>query len=631
MCGIAGIFSFNSKVTHDSIIKMTSILSHRGPDGDGTFIQENIGMGHRRLSVVDLTNAGQQPMFSFNGRYCISYNGEVYNYRELRSELELNGYRFVTKTDTEVVLNAYIHWGSNCVKKFNGMFAFAIWDSLSKVLFLARDRYGIKPLYYNLSTTAFVFASEIKAIQVSGHYTNQLDKEGLVEYLTFQNFFTDKTLYKGVQILMPGHHLTISSRTNMSILQYWDFNFQSNFSLSENEAMEGINSLFDQAVSRQSNSEVPINAYLSGGIDSGAITMIAAKKIPNLKSFTIGFDLSSASGLELSFDERAKAEYVSYLAKSEHYQMVLKAGDMERCMDKYIWHLEEPRVGQSYPNFYAAKLASKFGKIVLSGSGGDEIFGGYPWRYNFPTGRSINSDDFIDTYYQKWQRLFNQGALENLLQPIWSEVKAVSTKEIFSNIFKNNMKPVLNRDDCVNYSLYLEAKTFLHGLLIVEDKLSMAHGLETRLPFLDNDLVDFSMTIPSHMKVRPTSKRVNENSLVEKKYAHRTGKDILRKSFSGFLDKKITSTKKQGFSSPDASWFRGESISYVKSELKFVSTLFSQTEIDKIVESHASGDVNFRLAIWSFLYLKKLLPTICNEHVNKVDEVEIEDKLLAEL
>ena len=609
MCAIAGIINFNRQpVAHNQIKSMTDRLMHRGPDGEGQYVDDVVGLGHRRLAIIDPSPAGYQPMQTRDGRYTISYNGEVYNFKEIRIELEAFGYQFYSHTDTEVILKAYDQWQEKCIYKFNGMFAFAIWDKRDKKLFIARDRYGIKPLYYYKSVNHFVFASEIKGIEASNLYKKSIDKEGLVEYLTFQNFFTHKTLHKDIQMLMPGHFACIYSDGKFEISQYWDFNFFENLKMSEEEATQETDRLFKQAVQRQLISDVPVNAYLSGGIDSGAITMIASKFLPHMKTFTIGFDLSSASGLELSFDERAKAEHISYLARTEHYEMVLKAGDMERCMDKYIYHLEEPRVGQSYPNYYAAKLASKFGKVVLSGCGGDELFGGYPWRY-FYTNQPVTFDQFIDAYYLKWQRLIPNGLLRELLAPIWEDVQHVWTRDIFADVFKFIKKDQLSPDECLNASLYLEAKTFLHGLLIVEDKLSMAHGLETRVPFLDNDLVDFAMKLPAGMKVNRDKLQVDENDLSGKKEANKRGKHILRKTLSRYLDKQITDNKKQGFSSPDASWFKGESIDYVRKELLSISPLFDQSIVKKIFNEHISGNKNHRLVIWSLLYLNRTLNT----------------------
>lgn len=605
MCGIAGILNFrNEPVAYSQLKAMTDSIAHRGPDGEGQYVDGVLGLGHRRLAIIDLSLAGHQPMQTSDQRYIITYNGEIYNFKELRIELESKGYQFHSNTDTEVVLKAYAEWGDKCLSKFNGMFAFVIWDKKERKLFLARDRYGIKPLYYFLNDSHFVFGSEVKTIIGSSLYKASLDKEGLVEYLTFQNFFTDKTLFKDVKMLMPGHYAYVSLSGKFTKNQYWDFNFSGSLEISEGDAIEETDRLFKQAVQRQLISDVPVNAYLSGGLDSGAITMVARKYIPHMKTFTIGFDLSSATGLELSFDERSKAERISYLAKTEHYEMVLKAGDMERCMDKYVWHLEEPRVGQSYPNYYAAKLASKFGKVVLSGAGGDEFFGGYPWRYFYGEG-PIGFDDFVDMYYLKWQRLVSNSQLKELLAPIWGEIQHVWTRDIFADVFKSIRKNSLSPGDCLKASFYLEAKTFLHGLLVVEDKLSMAHGLETRVPFLDNDLVDFAMTIPNGMKVVGDIQKANENDLASKIKATRSGKYILRKTLERYLDKEVIGNKKQGFSSPDASWFRGESIEYVKNELSAVSSIFDQGVVDKIVNQHISGTKNNRLAIWSLLYLKK--------------------------
>lgn len=608
MCGIAGILNFtHHPVSAEQIQAMTDSIMHRGPDGEGHYRDNNLALGHRRLSIIDLTSAGHQPMISSNQRFIITYNGEVYNFKEIRSELVTLGYNFYSNTDTEVVLNAYIQWGKKCLNKFNGMFAFAIWDKQDKKLFLARDRYGVKPLYYYHTENCLIFGSEIKAITASGLYKNILDLEGLVEYLTFQNFFTDRTLFKDIKILKAGCFLEITSEGRVEYEQYWDFNFCGSLKVTQEHAIEELDCLFKQAVERQVVSDVPVNAYLSGGIDSGAITMIASKILPHLRSFTVGFDLSSASGLELSFDERTKAEHISYLAKTEHYEMVLKAGDMERCMDKYIKHLEEPRVGQSYSNYYAAKLASKFGKVVLSGAGGDELFGGYPWRY-FYTEDAIDFDNFIDQYYLKWQRLIPNNLLEKLLAPIWNDVKHVSTRDIFANVFKTKdiYKNKLTPQEALNNSLYLEAKTFLHGLLIVEDKLSMAHGLEARVPFLDNNLVDFALKIHTDLKIVNYRSNVDENDLFIKHQANKHGKHIFRQTLSKYLDQEVINNKKQGFSPPDASWFRGESIDYINRELKDTPDIFNANIVQEIFREHCTGEKNNRLAVWSLLYLKKI-------------------------
>lgn len=492
MCGIVGLLHTDGAPASATLLKrMTDAILHRGPDGEGHYVDGGLGLGHRRLSIIDLSEAGHQPMATEDGRYVMSYNGEVYNFRELRTQLQSLGHRFHSKTDSEVVLKAFAEWGEACLTRFNGMFAFAIWDKQERRLFLARDRYGIKPLYYVWAGSTLLFGSEIKAITASGLYRNQMDQEGLLEYLTFQNFFTDRTLFQNVRLLPPGSSLAIShgNKGNAVPKQYWDFSFsEPDQVIDEREYIEELDRLLIQAVSRQLVGDVDVGAYLSGGMDSGTVTALAAKELPYIKSFTCGFDLHSASGVELTYDEREMAEYMSYVFKTEHYEMVLKAGDMERVMPKLAWHLEEPRVGQSYPNYYAANLASKFVKVVLSGTGGDEIFGGYPWRYY----RAVVNNDFdhyVDKYYDFWQRLIPNGSLQKVLAPIWGSVGHINTRDIFKGVFKQHATDLTRPEDYINHSLYLEAKTFLHGLLVVEDKLSMAHSLETRVPFLDNDLV----------------------------------------------------------------------------------------------------------------------------------------------
>ena len=618
MCGICGIFNLNGEpVSPVNLRKMTDAIAHRGPDGEGFYIDSFIGLGHRRLAIIDLSPAGHQPMLTQDGQYALTYNGEVYNFQELRLTLESLGHQFRSRTDSEVVLHAYAEWGPECVKRFNGMFAFAIWDKKRQELFLARDRYGIKPLYYAFAGNCFLFASEQKAILTHPYMKQEIDLEALLEYFTFQNIFTDKTLLKGIKLFPPGSWArmplgTLSFELSaLSFNQYWDFDFREpEQQASEEEYIEELDRLFRQAVNRQLVSDVDVGSYLSGGMDSGSITSVAATQLPYIKTFTCGFDLHSASGLELGFDEREASEYMSYLFKTEHYEMVLKAGDMERVLPQLAWHLEEPRVGQSYPNYYVARLASKFVKVVLAGTGGDELFGGYPWRYY----RAVINDDFedyIDKYYLFWQRLIPNSAIHEVFSPVWNDVKHVWTRDIFRDVFKKKADQITSPEGYVNHSLYFEAKTFLHGLLIIEDKLSMAHSLETRVPFLDNDLVDFAMQIPVKLKLANLSDviRINENEPGAKpqKYFQKTkdGKILLRKVMKRYIPDKITEGIKQGFSAPDASWFKGESIDYVRNTLfdgnARIYDYLDRKAVQCLVEEHFQGKANRRLFIWSLL------------------------------
>jgi asparagine synthase (glutamine-hydrolysing) len=351
-------------------------------------------------------------------------------------------------------------------------------------------------------------------------------------------------------------------------------------------------------------------------MDSGSITAIAAKSFPNLKTFTCGFDLSSASGIELAFDERIKAEAMSARFKTEHYEMVLKAGDMERCLPRLARHLEEPRVGQSYPNYYAAQLASKFVKVVLSGSGGDELFGGYPWRY-YRAATSQSFEHYIDQYYLYWQRLVDNRHLKQIFAPVQKDVEGVWTRDIFRDVFATHDNSLDRPEDYINHSLYFEAKTFLHGLFVVEDKLSMAHGLENRVPFMDNDLVDFAMQCPVGLKLNNLAEviRINENDPRDKQsvYFQKTndGKQILRDMMSSYIPGEITKAEKQGFSSPDASWFKGESIEFVKRKLfdkrSSIYEVLDYGTVIPLVQEHLRGEHNRRLLIWSLLNVEEVL------------------------
>lgn len=618
MCGICGVLNFDGREVDSALLKkMTDSIAHRGPDGEGWYQSKGLGFGHRRLAIVDLSPLGHQPMVSQDTRYALTYNGEIYNFREIRSELISKGYSFLSQTDSEVVLHAWAEWGQACVLKFNGMFAFAIWDSVQEDLFLVRDRYGIKPLYYAHIGNSIVFGSEQRAINEHPAVKATLDKRALLEYFTFQNIFTDRTFVENIKILPAGTILSINAQTQkISKHQYWDYHFREpKGKIDSREYKEELDRLLRQAVSRQLLSDVEIGSYLSGGMDSGTITALAATELPYIKTFTCGFDLSSATGVELGYDERVKAEAMSALFKTEHYEIVLKSGDMERCLDTVVQAIEEPRVGQSYPNYYVARMASKFVKVVLSGAGGDELFGGYPWRYYIGSD-SKNFEEYVDSYYAYWHRLVSNSQLKQLFAPIWNEVGDVWTRDIFRDVFSNHANELATPQDYVNHSLYFEAKTFLHGLFVVEDKLSMANGLETRVPFMDNDLVDFAMTCPVDLKVKNlfNRPRLDENQIGNKKetYFQQTsdGKSILREVMSDIIPSSITEGKKKGFSSPDASWFKGESMEFVKTHLfegkNAIARYFDVSVLKKLVNEHLTGTSNRRLFIWSLLVFGSL-------------------------
>lgn len=614
MCGVAGYVNLDGRPASPVILRaMTDALAHRGPDGEGQIVHENAALGHRRLAIIDLSPLAHQPMVTRDDRLVLSYNGEIYNFLELRTQLEALGHGFRSRSDTEVVLEAFAEWGDEAVSRFNGMFAFALLSRRERRLILARDRFGVKPIYYVQAGQSLLFASEIKAFLAHPAFRAEMDPDGLREYMTFQNFLAERTLLRGVKILPAGCILSVPLAGPVGEpKRYWDYNFvERPEARSREELVEELDRLFVQAVSRQLVSDVPVSAYLSGGVDTGSITAVASRQLNDMRTFTIGFDTRSVSGLELAYDEREQAEFVSSLCRTEHYEMVLKSGDMERAIESLVWHLEEPRVGQSYPNFYAAKLAGSFNKVVLSGAGGDELFAGYPWRY-YRAATSANFDEYASRYFDFWQRLVPADSFDSITAPV-RHANSADMLEVFKGVFHGHENALNGPVDYINHSLYFEARTFLHGLLVVEDKLSMAHGLESRVPFLDNDLVDFAMRLPARYKLAELDRavRMNENEPGQKTTRYRQSKDgkiILRQTLARYVPEEIATGAKQGFSGPDASWFRGESIDYVRDRvLARNAKLYEFLDFDtaeRLVQDHLDGRENRRLLIWSLIYLE---------------------------
>jgi asparagine synthase (glutamine-hydrolysing) len=665
MCGIVGALSLGEQGLDSTFfLEMTRALKHRGPNDAGclavgslagenaarphlltedAFSKEHpelpcldredgqallqgglwdVFLGHRRLSILDLSPRGHQPMASPSGRCWISYNGEVYNFRELRDALSREGQDFHTGTDTEVVLAAYEHWGESFVEHLNGMFALALWDSRERRLLLARDRYGIKPLYLYQDQDTLLFASEIKGILPYLKTKPEVDLLALDEYFAFQNILSDRTLFARVRILPPGK--TLSAHLGGPVRaakQYWDFEFRPFRERSEQEVQEELFEKIERAVERQCVSDVEIGSYLSGGLDSGTVATITARTRGRINTFTAGFEMTDAAPHELPFDERRQAERMAHFLETDHYQTVLGPDHMEAAMADLVWHLEDLRVGQCYPNFYAAHLASRFNRVVMSGMGGDELFGGYPWRYAAAIGD--DHDHYIENYYRYWQRLVDGDAKPWLYTPdLGAEILSRSGGSFrdhclscFQAVFPHELR-TQSIFDQVNYSLYFECKTFLHGLLIVEDRLSMAHSLETRVPLLDNELVEFACGIPIALKVNQLENihPLDENmSRKKRRYQPniKTGKNILRKTMQRFLPEEVTQGRKQGFSAPDESWFRGAAKGWVRDQLlgpearngDYLNRVF----IQETLRQHVTGEKNKRLLIWSLLSFETLL------------------------
>jgi asparagine synthase (glutamine-hydrolysing) len=614
MCGIVGVFNLNGESFGLSALKnMADVIAHRGPDGEGYFIEDNIALAHRRLSILDVSPKGAQPMTSKDGQWVVVFNGCIYNFLELKQELQAKGHEFISTTDTEVIVEGLAEYGPAFFERLDGMFAVGAWHKSEKTLYLARDRFGVKPLYYWFTGKTIVFASEIKAIIKHPNFQVKLNFEALNEYFTFQNMFTFHTLFEGVWMLPPANTVKIDSLSNNVVHRsWWDYDFtQPDQKMSFEDARAETERLFKRAVSRQMISDVPVGSYLSGGMDSGSITAQASKHVSRLATFTCGFDMSEVTGVESNYDERRDAELMANYFKTEHYEQVLNAGDIRWSLPRVVYHLEDLRVGMSYPNYYISRLASKFVKVCLQGTGGDELFGGYPWRY-YRVFKSVSQKEFFDQYYDFWQRLVPDHQRDELFtSQVRKEVDFQEPRKIFERVFTFNNKLRYDKpEDHINNSLYFEAKTFLPGLLLVGDKLSMANGLEERFPFLDNELVNFAQKIPVAYKLGNLEKmiRIDENEFGDKlkKYSeYDDGKNVLRKAMMSFMPEKIISRKKQGFSAPDESWYRGENAAYIKELLldkKTVSTEFiNPTFIKKIVNEHINEHINHRLLIWSFM------------------------------
>lgn len=614
MCGIAGIFNLNSSPASRAIIEaMTAQIGHRGPDGEGYYVKDNVALGHRRLAILDTSSSGSQPMESNNGEWMVIFNGCIYNYREIKAELISKGHTFLSTTDTEVISEGLAAYGISIFERFDGMFAIAAWHKPSKTLYLSRDRFGVKPLYYWINGKTVLFASEIKAFMAHPDFKVELNHAALNEYFTFQNLFDYQTLFKGVTMLPPANTVKIDTSVVSTIKHnsWWNYDFsETDESMSFEDAKTETERLLKNAVAKQMVADVPVGSYLSGGMDSGSLTAIASQHVKRMTTFTAGFDMSSVTGVEANYDERRDAELMANYFKTEHYEQVINAGDLAWSLPRVVWHLEDLRVGMSYPNYYISRLASKFVKVCLQGTGGDELYGGYPWRY-YRVFQSLDQKSFFNNYYGFWQRLVSDEQKKELFNSdVYSKIDISNPRQIFERVFTfNNKLKYETPEQHINNSLYFEIKTFLPGLLLVGDKLSMANGLEERFPFLDNELVNFAQRIPVKHKLGnlQAMKKIDEN-LVSKRNKYQEfddGKNVLRKAMMDFIPENIINRKKQGFSAPDESWYRGENADYVKELLlnkKTVSSEFINPKfVEKIVTEHVDQRINHRLLIWSLM------------------------------
>jgi len=575
MCGIFG-FNFEDK----SLLKKgMKILEHRGPDDSGSFIDKNVSLGHRRLSIIDLSKKGHQPM-QYND-LTIIYNGEIYNFKELKNDLKAD---YKTNSDTEVILKYYQKYGEKCLDYFNGMFAFCIYDSKKKILFLARDRIGVKPLYYYFKDGKFIFASEIKAI-LQDEIKREINFEAMNDYFTYFYVPYPKTIFKDVYKLEPGHYLIFDlKKKKITKEKYWDINFAP-INKPESYFRKRLVNEFKEAVKRHLISDVPVGAYLSGGIDSSSITAMMSNLSDNITTYSVGFDSNTVVN-ELDY-----ARKVAEKLNTNHHEIIVTGEDALKIIEKVIYHLDEPIVNAaSIPLYYMSKAAKKDMTVVLTGNGGDELFAGYQQHkvvyytsflknFNYLINNPINRNilKLFDNKYAKFSLKYIK-AMDNLPEAYKTLMyyKAF-TEEDKENLILNykKIKPVIESFFKTEYHLInqltmIDLKLLLpENYLMVDDKINMANSLESRVPFLDYKFVEFASKIPPKLKLKGL-----------------TGKYIIKKTMKELLPKEILKRKKMGFTPPLRYWIDYGFKDMAKNiyQDKELSRLFNKTYLEKSLQ-----------------------------------------------
>lgn len=615
MCGIAGIFDpTGSGIDQEALIRSGETLRHRGPDDDGIHTDGYIGLVFRRLSIIDL-ESGAQPMSNEDGTIWLVCNGEIYNFQTLRKELEDKGHRFRSESDSEVILHLYEELGEEFVKRLDGMFGFALWDSKRHVLVLGRDRLGIKPMYYSVRPDGgLLFASELKAILEMPGVERSIDPDALSHYLTFRYVPGEHCIIQGIRKLPAGHTLTIQEGKPPLLSAYWDLAFTSASDRSDREWVDAFDQRLRTAVTDHMVSDVPVGVLLSGGLDSSAIVAYTRDiGVSNLKSFSVAFDVGG------EFDERPFARQAAHAFNTDHHEVVISAQDFARDVMDVVWHADEPLADlASVPLFAVSRLAREHVTVVLSGEGSDELFGGYPGVEQI-----LKRADFM-----KWPRPIRQLASLPIRalpgKSRWARALSGRT-DAFARNLGLSMTSVFSRDekryvwdgpstaavaetftdkayhgaqtdDPLNQILYMYAKNWLpDDLLAKADRMTMAHSLELRVPFLDNHLVDFVSGMPQHMKVR----REPSTDGWQRKY-------VLRKALEGRVPQDIIDRPKQGFPVPAYGWLAADLKDFGAEWMKsshLVQMGFQTAALDSLAASAQSGNARAQKQAWSLIIL----------------------------
>ncbi|QTH63121.1 asparagine synthase (glutamine-hydrolyzing) [Psychrosphaera ytuae] len=622
MCGILGTINFNHAADANRITAMRDTMPYRGPDSNGLWISEDkyCGLAHLRLSILDPTPAGHQPRISDSNRYVISYNGEVYNYIEIRAELEQKGYQFETGTDTEVILQAYIEWGKDCLDRFNGMFAIAIYDTETKTLFLARDRLGIKPVYYYQDDNEFVFASETKAILSGLDAKPELNIELIDDYMSFGYIPGENTLHKGIKRLMPGHY-AILQEGKLVITQWWDLKFNNTEDKGFDHYLTESKKLLESAIDLRLRSDVPLGIFLSGGIDSSAVVGLLADKVKEpLKTFSIAYDFGK------NFDETQYARMVAEKFGTDHHELKITPQQFAEFIPEYIHLMDEPVTeAAAISLFFVSKLAKEKVTVALSGEGSDEIFAGYDlYQYMnvLEKYRGVVGQKGTELFAGISNKVLGESHkvskyLNMATQPIEQRYKGMSTypdaqkQALYRQDFKQKLddaKRATNHgqfsrqlfentkhNDQLSKMLYFDTKTWLvDDLLIKADRMSMGTSVELRVPFLDYRLVEFAATIPSKHKIKKGE-----------------GKYPLKKMMEGILPNDIIYRKKMGFPTPLKLMFQNELKGYARDLLLSDSTklheFFNVERIKQLIEEHNANKYDHHKTLWQLVVLEEWL------------------------
>jgi asparagine synthase (glutamine-hydrolysing) len=641
MCGVCGEIDFNNGVKDGAIRRMCKTLTHRGPDDEGIiFVKGNqylemknpseflpeqgnfeVALGHRRLSIIDLSYTGHQPMCNEDERIWIVFNGEIYNFQELRQRLEGKGHRFKSKSDTEVILHGYEEWGVECLNHFRGMFAFAIWDSKLQRLFMARDRLGKKPLVYFSQNGRFAFASEIKALLQLPNIERKVNDIAIHHYLTYQYVPSPDTIFEGIKKLPPAHYLLYDRDGSLKIERYWKLNFDENLRTESDikELEDRIRTELEESVKIRLISDVPLGAFLSGGVDSSLIVGIMAKLSGKpVKTFSIGFE-------EKEFDELSYARIVSDHFGTEHHEFIVEPNAIE-ILPRLVWHYNEPFADSSaIPTYYVAKMTKDYVKVVLTGDAGDENFAGYPrylrskWLIFFLKLPEMLRRDLLPPFlkmiaqfhwrektfnrlaayiesissnqarnYAEQVKIFNAGEKRSLYSPEF--IEAMGSIDSFEYLLSKFEEA--ETADLIEQLLYLDINTYLpEDLLVKMDIATMANSLEARVPFLDHQFMEFIATIPPRLKLKGA-----------------LTKYILKETFSDFLPQPILTRGKMGFGVPVSRWFRNELKDYVYEILLEPRTInrgyFKRKGIERLLADHIELRYDYSPKIWALLFLE---------------------------